>query len=170
MSGSDAGVAELFHRYRDDLFRYVVRFTGDPDLADDVVQDTFVRLTERPPPDRAGLRGWLFTVATNLSRDAGRTAHRRFRLLSGARHRLPHGEQPPSPAVAAERADLRRRVRAALDELSDRERTILLMREEGFTHREIAEAVGSTTKSIGTMIARALTKMARSLEPERGEC
>lgn len=170
MSDSDVGVAELFHRYRDDLYRYVVRFTGDPDLADDVVQDTFVRLAERPPPNRAGLRGWLFTVATNLARDASRTASRRGRLLAGAQHRLPQGEPPRDPAAAAEREDIRRRVRAALDALSERERTMLLMREEGFTHREIAEAVGSTTKSIGTMTARALAKMARVLRQDREDC
>ncbi len=47
--------------------------------------------------------------------------------------------------------------------LSSKERTILLMREEGITHREIAEEVGTTTKSIGTMIDRALQKLARYL-------
>jgi len=40
---------------------------------------------------------------------------------------------------------------------------VLLMREEGFAHREIAEAVGTTTASVGTMIARALDKLARLL-------
>jgi DNA-directed RNA polymerase specialized sigma24 family protein len=47
--------------------------------------------------------------------------------------------------------------------LTDRERTILLMREEGFAHREIASIVGTTTGSIGTMIARALERLAQHL-------
>jgi DNA-directed RNA polymerase specialized sigma24 family protein len=42
------------------------------------------------------------------------------------------------------------------------------MREEGFTHREIADAVGTTTKSVGTLIARALDRMAGALAPEAG--
>ena len=41
---------------------------------------------------------------------------------------------------------------------------MLLMREEGFSHREIAEAVGTTTGSVGTMIARALDKLAARLQ------
>ena len=147
----------------------MARFTGDTDLADDVVQETFIRLHERPPHDRTALRGWLFTVATNIARDALKVSRRRIRLLRSASARLPHGDPPPDPATHAEREDVRRRVRAALDELNDKERTILLMREEGFAHREIAEAVGTTTKSVGTMIARALDKMARRLEPEVGQ-
>jgi DNA-directed RNA polymerase specialized sigma24 family protein len=47
--------------------------------------------------------------------------------------------------------------------LGEKERTVLLMREEGFSHREIADAVGTTTGSVGTMIARALDKLAAEL-------
>jgi RNA polymerase sigma factor (sigma-70 family) len=167
VSDSDISVDALFNQHREALARYLVRYTGDPDLADDVVQETFIRLDQRPPADHSALRGWLFTVATNLARDALKVSRRRLVLLRGARYRLPYADAPPDPATAAERAETRRRVRAALDELNQKERTILLMREEGFTHREIAEAVDTTTKSVGTMIARALDKMARVLEPTR---
>ena len=51
-----------------------------------------------------------------------------------------------------------------MDQLEPRDRTVLLMREEGFTHHEIADAVGTTTKSVGTMIARALAKLAQRLD------
>lgn len=166
MSDSDASAAELFVRHRDALCRYVARYTGDPDLAEDVVQDTFVRLAERPPADRAGIRGWLYTVATNLARDALKRSRRRFALLRGGAARAPHGDPAPDPAMLVERAEQRRRVRAALDTLGERDRMILLMREEGFTHREIAEAAGTTTGSVGTMIARALDKVARAIEIE----
>jgi RNA polymerase sigma-70 factor (ECF subfamily) len=54
-------------------------------------------------------------------------------------------------------------VQQALAGLPERDRTLLLMREEGFSHREIAEAVGTTTGSVGTMIARALDKLAAEL-------
>jgi DNA-directed RNA polymerase specialized sigma24 family protein len=54
-------------------------------------------------------------------------------------------------------------VRRALAALSERDRTALLMREEGFSHEEIAAAVGTTTKSVGTVVARALRKLAAEL-------
>jgi len=63
-----------------------------------------------------------------------------------------------------EQEETRRRVRDALATLNDKERAVLLMREEGFTHREIAVAVGTTTGSVGTMFARALDKLATRLD------
>ncbi|HEX9729499.1 MAG TPA: RNA polymerase sigma factor [Gemmatimonadales bacterium] len=167
MSGSDALVTEAFREHREALVRYVARFTGDPDLAEDVVQETLLRLRDRPPADTSHVRGWLFTVATNLARDALKVSRRRLMLVRGAGDRLPHADPPPDPATALERAEVRRRVRLALDRLSVKERTMLLMREEGFTHREIAEAIGTTTKSVGTMLARAIDKVGRALESER---
>lgn len=166
MSRFDRWVAALVRAHRAPLCRYLTRFTGDPDLAEDLVQETFVRLRERPPADRAEPRRWLYTVATNLARDAHRVARRRAELVAGAGGRLPLAEAPLDPAALAERGEQRARVRAALAALNERDRTVLLMREEGFRHREIAEAVGTTTKSVGTLIARALDRMADALTPE----
>jgi RNA polymerase sigma-70 factor (ECF subfamily) len=157
-------VTELFARHHGELYRYASRYTGDADLAEDVVQESFVRLAERPPAEHTQLRAWLFTVATRVAIDALRERRRRAGLLVLGGPRVPRPAAPPDPGAAAERDDLARRVRGALAELSERDRSVLLMREEGFTHREIAEAVGTTTKSVGTMIARALDKLALRLE------
>ena len=75
---------------------------------------------------------------------------------------------PVDPSVSVEREERRAIVREALSELSEKERTTLLMREEGFSHQEIAAAVGTTTKSVGTLIARSLDKLANvlTLDPE----
>jgi RNA polymerase sigma-70 factor (ECF subfamily) len=166
VSLSDRWVAALVAAHREALFRYLARFTGDPDLAEDLVQETFVRLHERPPSERTEPRRWLFVVATNLARDAYRAERRRSELTARARDQLPLPDPPPDPATLTEREEQRARVRAALATLSERDRTVLLMREEGFTHREIAEAVDTTTKSVGQMVARALDKMARALGAE----
>jgi len=157
-------LAELFARHHVELYRYAARFTGDADLAEDVVQDVFVRLAERPPADEEHVRGWLFRVATTVAVDAMRTSRRRAVLARAWPDRMPMGDPAPDPAVSAERSELRRRVREALQGLSEKERAVLLMREEGFAHREIAQAVGTTTKSVGTMIARALEKLSRRLD------
>lgn len=152
----------LFEEYRDGLCRYLTRYTGDADLAEDLTQEAFWRLARRPFGAPNNVKGWLFRVATNLAKDARRTSHRREELVELAR-----GESaPPTPADAEdllERAERRRQVRAALDRLSHKERTALLLREEGFAHREIAAAVGTTTGSVGTLVARALAKLARLL-------
>jgi RNA polymerase sigma factor (sigma-70 family) len=168
VSLSDREVAALARRYRPALHRYLARYTGDADLADDLVQETFLRLETRPPHSDTSHRGWLFTVATNLARDERRVAKRRAELLRDAGTRLTVGDPPPDPSRLAEVEELRRQVREALATLSEKERAALLLREEGFAHREIAAAVGTTTKSVGTLIARALEKVARRLDPELG--
>jgi RNA polymerase sigma factor (sigma-70 family) len=127
------------------------------------VQETFVRLTEHPPRDTTGIRAWLFTVATNLARDALKIGNRRRRLLIENGGLLRPSAPDPDAAEGVEREEARERVRRALAALSERERLLLLMREEGFKHREIAEAVGTTTASVGTLIARALVKLAGHL-------
>jgi len=159
----------LFAAHHAALYRYVARFAGDEDLADDVVQETFIRLAEHPPPDATGggIRAWLFTVATNLAPDALKIRGRRPRPLAHQEGRLPTADPAPYPAEALEREETRGRVRRALAGLSEKERMLLLMREEGFKHREIAAAVGTTTASVGTLIARALVKLAGHLDLNR---
>ena len=157
-------VARLFDLHHESLFRYLVRFCGDADVAADAVQETFVRLIEQRPPSVE--RAWLFRVASNLVMEAGRTRARRFRLLEAAPERAPMGDAPPNPHELVEAADRRNAVARALGALSMKERTALLMREEGFAHREIADALETTTGSVGTLIARALDRLARQLEPD----
>ena len=155
-------VAGLFAEHHAPLFRYLSRLTGDPDVAEDAAQEAFVKLVERPPAP-GETRAWLYRVGTNAAWLALRTRGRRRRLLEAAPERAPVGDAPPAPDAAAETAEVRTRVRAALDGLNEKERQILLMQQEGFRYREIAEAVGTTTQSVGTMLARALRKLAAEL-------
>jgi len=160
-------VGRAFTRYHGDLVRYLTRLCGDSDTASDAAQEAFIRLAERPPRDE-NVRAWLFQVGTNLVRDGSRVRTRRLELIRETPRETLTGHQPRRPDDAAEAEERRRLVRTALDRLSERDRTVLLLREEGFTHREIAEAVDSTTKSIGTIIARALKKLANeiTLDPD----
>jgi len=159
----------VYARHHEELFRYAARYTGDADLAEDIVQEAFVRLADHPPDAAEAVRPWLFRAATTIAIDAHRTSRRHLVLAERSPDRLPMAEPALDPARAAEQADLRGKVRAALDQLEARDRAILLMREEGFAHHEIADAVGTTTKSVGTMIARALDKLARHLDLDAGD-
>lgn len=152
----------MFDEHYEPLFRYLTRLTGDTDTAADAAQEAFVRLVEKSPSGTQ-VRAWLFRVATNVVRDESRVRRRRLELLRETPARAPLGDQPPAPDEALEIAERRARVRRALEALSERDRTVLLMREEGFSHQEIAEAVETTTKSVGSMIARALQKLSVEL-------
>ncbi len=157
-------VRELFGEHHASLERYLARLTGDPELAADAAQEAFVRLLARDgiPPAPGP---WLFRVATNHVRDNARKRRRRGQLAFDGRAAGAHGDGAEAPDRGLARARAARRLRAALDALSPKERQALLMREEGFLHREIAEALDTTTGSVGTLLRRALEKAAAALGP-----
>ena len=103
-------VAKLFDEHHQALYRYLVRFCGDADLAADAAQEAFLRLVERPPPASGGERAWLFKVATNVALEGARTRVRRVRLLAGAPARAPVGDAPRDPHELVEAAEQQRRV------------------------------------------------------------
>src|SRR5690606_25553123 len=152
--GSQVDFEQIFRRLYPSLFRYLHRLTGDPDAADDIAQESFARLLRRPMPE-AEAKPWLFTVATNLVRDSARKSTRRERILERVR---PTPSAPDAPDVVTERNERITLVRQALERLSERDRTLLLMRGEGFTYEEMARAVGVAPASVGTLLARALRR------------
>jgi RNA polymerase sigma-70 factor, ECF subfamily len=147
----------LFHRYHPQLYRYLHRLTGDADAAEDVAQEAFVRLADQALGED-DVRPWLFTVAVNLVRDRARKAERHRRLEV----HVPRPATPEPPDRAAERAVAVARVRRALDALPERDRMILLMREEGFHYDEIARAIEVAPGSVGTLLARAGRRFAEA--------
>ena len=144
----------LFEAHFSRLFRYLDRLSGDPDLAADLAQDTFVRLYQRgASPDAP--EAWLITVANNLFRNVHSTRSRRARLLTAERARETLADPPASPAQASEAEETGRQVRLALDALPERERQLLLLRAEGYRYRDLAAALGLPEASVGTLLARA---------------
>lgn len=151
-----AAYADLY----EPLVRYLQRFTGDAEVAEDLTQEAFVRLLRQDLPDRE-VKAWIFTVATNLAVDHKRKWNRRRTLL--AVHR-PAPQRQPDPEELVARSEDVARVRAALDKLRPRDRQMLLMREEGFRYSEIAEAVGVLPRSVGTLVSRALKRFKKAYE------
>ena len=154
---------ELFEQHHAALFRFIAGMTNDPEFAKDIVQETFMNLASRPAAAGDLSKAWVFQLARNLALSGLRKRRRRMSLLQGRLGGVPVASAAVPPDLDLERAEARAAVRRALACLSEKERTILLMREEGFTHREIADAVGTTTGSVGTMFARALTKLESGL-------
>jgi RNA polymerase sigma-70 factor, ECF subfamily len=153
---------ESFQEIYPSLFRYLHRLTGDPDSADDIAQEAFLKLLAHGgEPDDA--RVWLFTVATNLVRDDARKSKRRERLLSAV---PPEVQRRPLPDEDVERSEQVAQVRQVLEQLPPRDRQLLLMREEGFKYDEIAQAVGVAPGSVGTLVSRALKRFAEIYRPE----
>lgn len=144
-----AGFDAVFRTYHDRVFSYIQRLCGEPDLAADITQETFVRLYRRGNAAELTVP-WLITVATNLLRNVRSRAARRLQLLAAAR--VPEDELVAPNAVDKEE---QARVRKALERLSPRDRQLLSLLAGGFTYREMAAACGLNEASVGTMLSRA---------------
>ena len=162
-AGRSRQVERLFNEYHAPLVRYLTRRLGDRDWAEEVAQETFLRALRQQ--DVRHERAWLFAVATNLVRDDARREERRRRHLAllAAEERERELEEP-IVLHAAERAEEAALARQALEQLSERDRSALLMREEGLDYTEIAAALDLSHGSIGTTLARARRRLAESYE------
>ena len=162
----DAELERLFRTYHPALVRYLTRRLGDRDWAEEVAQETFLRALRQ---DRlTSERSWIFAVATNLVRDEARKEERRRRHLTllAAEERERESEMPTPTVERMQEAALARR---AVDALAERDRLALLMREEGLSYPEIAEALGLSIGSIGTTLARARRRLAETYEALQAE-
>jgi RNA polymerase sigma-70 factor, ECF subfamily len=158
--GSVVDFDSVFNDLYPSLYRYLHRLTGDADVAEDVAQEAFMRLLRQELPEDE-IRPWLFTVAMNLVRDRARKSERRQRLLTTAPSLV---TRLPLPDEDMEQAERITAVRAVLERIPERDRQLLLMREEGFKYDEIARVIGVAPASVGTLIARALKKFAAAFD------
>ena len=136
------------------LYRYLDRLSGEPELAADLAQEAFVRLYRRGMlPDAP--EAWLITVAMNLFRNVKASRSRRRRLLTVARGEGAHSDPPRRADEVATSDDARRRVRVVLDQMTERDQQLLLLRAEGYSYRDIAVALELKEASVGVLLARA---------------
>jgi RNA polymerase sigma-70 factor (ECF subfamily) len=151
----------LFLRHYGRVHGILRRLLGSDEAAEDAAQEVFLRLyrQEAPPSDDVGLSCWLARVATNLGLNILRADRRQRNHLQHSAV-LDHAEEPvredrQDPARAALAEEETALVRAALDGMSERARSLLILRNSGLAYAEIAEALGVAPGSVGTLLARA---------------
>lgn len=150
--GPDAAFEAVFRKHWPQVYGVAFRLTGDRAEAEDLASATFWRLWERPPAHTDNLPAWLHRVAVRLGYNALRARRRRSDHERRAGADTIHA---PDPAVAAELAETRARVRETLARLGDREVQLLILRHSGLSYGEIAAALGVAPTSVGTLLARA---------------
>lgn len=151
--GDEAAFEELFLRHYAQVYRVLYHLLANRQEAEDLVQETFLTLFRQPPPPRteAPLPAWLCRVALNRGYNVLRSDRR-----EGAR--LPRLVEPDTqldPQVESQRREDRRRVRATLAELPERQSSLLLLRYAGLSYAEIAAVLEVASGSVGTLLARA---------------
>ena len=151
--------AGFYERTARPLWAYLARCSGDPALADDLMQESFVRFlcADAPADGDVEARRYLFRIASNLLRDHWR------RPVSSSIEDMPEMAFAASDATAGWEAQAL--LAPALASLRPRERQMLwLAHAEGYSHREVAEIMGVGSASIRLLLFRARKKLAALLK------
>ncbi len=155
----EAAFEAFYQRTAPALGAYIRRTCGQPDLADDILQETFLKFLKAPRPamDEASTRAYLYQTATTLIADHWRRRKREEAWSLKTIFRT----------KTAEPATMRGDMARLFGRLAHRERVLLwLAYVEGFEHREIAGVMGLREKSIKVLLFRARKKLAATLASE----
>lgn len=190
ISQAQAGDLEAFNelvlKYQDLVFAQTMRLVGDPALAEDLAQDTFIRAYEKLAGYRGGsFKFWLLRIASNLAFDEIRR-WKKYSLLP-LEYTHPDGDEleaswsvdpDPLPEAQLEHSQLKDTLEACLMEMPEAARAVLVLVDaQGLDYSEAAEALGVPKGTIKSRLARARVQL-RSLlvrrapaqpEPERWE-
>jgi len=163
-------VLALFEQLRVPVFRYILRKTRDSGQAEDITQETFLRLFRHLGKDHPldNPKAWLFTVANNLAVDAGRS-DRHFKELDETtwekieESRSGLQADPEKLMLQRERLD---RLHIAVLNLTPLQRECLHLRAEGLLYREIAGLLEISPSTVMDAVRRATLKLAREFNGE----
>ncbi|MEM1250490.1 MAG: sigma-70 family RNA polymerase sigma factor [Acidobacteriota bacterium] len=166
VDGDEAAFEQLVVRYNGRARRLAFGFVRDAEAAEDVAQEAFLRAYRKLSTlgERASFRSWLFQIVANRARDElrRRKVRRESADLEEA-ERVESDDVPPD--VRAYRSALSKRIRELIDELPEKSRTPLLMKETGeMTYAEIAEALGIPMGTAQIRIHRARLKIRSQLD------
>jgi RNA polymerase sigma-70 factor (ECF subfamily) len=173
LAGDPDAFRVVVERHSRSLFRLAYRMTGNEQDAEEVVQETFLRVYRRLNKfeSRSSFSTWLYRIAVNCSLDCSRK-----RRQHDERQLVPNPELPdpleslPSTGPSADRlvmsSEVRKKVEATLNELTEKEKAAFVLRHyEGMSIEEVARAMGLRANAAKNNIFRAVQKLRRALEP-----
>jgi len=176
LEGRPGAFPELYERYRDRLVHFITRKTGDPDRAQDLVQEAFIRVTRHLHrfDTTKKFSTWVYTIASNLSKNELRNRSRSplvlFQRLTAnweEEHRpLQFEDSSMRPDDLYRKRYLRRLVEDLVKELPEHHRLVFRLRElEGKSYEEIAEITGVNLGTVKSRLHRARNSFAQRIEP-----
>ena len=163
----------LVRRYERELYGYLRRYLGDPSLAEDVFQNTFLQLYVKSGHYEAGrpVRPWLYTIATHQAIDALRR-NGRHQAVSLEQTRVEQAEGEPcglgemlqsresAPFDVASAGERSRHVRAGVERLPDFLKQVLILAYyQGLKYREIADILDIPVGTVKSRLHAALVKL-----------
>lgn len=179
VSRSQLGETIAFDRlvdlYKDRIYNYVARMVHDPIEAEDIAQEAFVKAYRSLPSFRGAstFQTWLYRIASNLTIDSVRRRRRRENTFSmdapldteeGQMAREQQDMACPGPARDLETAELQRQVHRAIQQLSPKLRSVVVLYQlQGLSYEEIADILGCPLGTVKSRLFNARLELKQKL-------
>jgi RNA polymerase sigma-70 factor (ECF subfamily) len=161
MAGDRDAYALLVSRYSDPLYRHALGMTGSPDVAEDILQASFIKAYHHLGEVRGRFDAWLFRIVANGCKDWLKNIRRSH--LSYEEDDQPSGYATPDEEL--DRTQLRDDLDAALAQLGSSLREAFIMKHvEGRSYEEMADLLGSTVGALKMRVHRAREALQALLE------
>ena len=161
----------IVDRYKNRLLNFVYRFVKDFDVAEDIVQETFLRVYRKRHNYKAiaNFSTWIFTIAGNLAKSELRR-RKRWRFLSidadngdDRKFELPDKGMEPDRITSVR--IMEQHIQDAIDELKDKYKEALILRDiEGMSYQQIAEVLNVPVGTVKSRVNRARLKLQKKLK------
>lgn len=158
----DGDVERIYETERDNIFSWLVDSGIAPPRAQEVVQDSFLKLYLKMKKGERieNPRAWLYRVARNLSLRIY-TREPLWQELDRSPEPAESSSNPEAELLAKQRNSA---LRSALSSLSPQQRQCLDLRVRGLRYREIAEVIGISTSAVGEFLRRAIVRLKEALD------
>jgi RNA polymerase sigma-70 factor (ECF subfamily) len=176
LAGDRLAFGELVERYQNRLLNFIYRTTGDRERAEDLVQETFIRVYRHLHrfDQTKKFSTWIYTISSNLAKNELRNRSRNplvlFQTLMKNRDNdtrpLEWEDNTYRPDDLFRKRHLKSQVDAAVDQLPEHHRTVFILREmEGKTYEEIAEITATNLGTVKSRLNRARNNFAQLIAP-----
>lgn len=164
-SGDEFAFVSLYNRYKSPVYAFCVKMLGDRAAAQDVLQETFLRVYENRDRllNTGSFKAWVFTIARNQCLNALRRSSRRVPLDEETARLTPGIQEAGAPLERSEQVEL---INRFLNQLHEDYREVLILREyQNLSYEEIAAVTRSTLSAVKSRLFKARRKLATYLEP-----
>ena len=176
LAGDRLAFGELVERYQNRLLNFIYRTTGDRERAEDLVQETFIRVYRHLHrfDQTKKFSTWIYTISSNLAKNELRNRSRNplvlFQTLMKNRDAdtrpLEWEDNTYRPDDLFRKRHLKSQVDAAVDQLPEHHRTVFILREmEGKTYEEIADITATNLGTVKSRLNRARNNFAQLIAP-----
>ena len=179
--GDKGGFDELVLRHKDKVFNLCYRFLGDHQEANDLAQETFIKVYGSLKKFRmeSSFSTWLYRIAVNTCKNRVKSLEYRFKkrmkrldsqeVTNGNNPSFEIADESQSPLISFEEKERALMIQKAIDSLPEAKKTMVLLRDiEGLSYDEIVEVTGLNLGTVKSKLARARYDLRKKLRPLGG--